>query len=641
MRRRIRGTLVCLGVLALSVEVMRSQAPQNSQENTAATTSAAQAPQSQSTGKSALQASGQACATPACDTAQGTAPVIRTITRLVQVSVVVTDKKGLPVTGLKKEDFTILDGGQAQKIEVFSGEMPVTASQPPRTLPPNIFTNRHDKLGEPPGSKSIILLDALNTVPADQEYAREQALKFLKTIQPQDHFAVYTLVGQSQAVILHEFTQDDTALVRAIKEFNPKQPDTNVMPFTSPMDFPGLPSPVMPMVPEDLATPGGTRDPQILREQQAAEFMRMRTYPLVSALIQVANHVASIPGRKNLIWISGGLPRSARNQQLPDKVRLADLGYRLGEPKYAETQDQLMRAVTESCNAANVVLYGVGIHGLQLAGGADPSRRSMPGAGSSLIARPGRELSAAEGRMDAEQNLRDTDRMLADGTGGTAFYGNNDIAEGMTKAFDDGRYAYMIGYYPDHKTWDGKFRKIQVKVNQEGAHVRSRDGYYATQEIAGTEDPEKQMQFAAASPLDSSALSMMVSGQHVQPPTKRDLDFQVGVDVAQLLLRHTDGHWKGGIDLMFVQKDEKTAVLAAEKKHIDLDFTDAQYQDMQTRGAIFERHLALVTEAREVRVVMRDAGSGQIGTVSVPLRRFFPEDTGAGNLKAKPPRGFL
>jgi VWFA-related protein len=610
MRTWIRGTFAFLAVFAIGAGVIRSQAPQTAQTNSSGASSTAQNSQTNN----------------GATAAQSTVPVIRTTTRLVQVSVVVSDKKGLPVAGLKKENFTVLDDGQAQKIAMFFGEATVVASQPPRTLPPNIFTNRHDKLGEPPGSKSIILLDALNTAPTDQEFAREQALKFLKTIQPQDHFAIYTLMGQSQVVILHEFTQDDTALVNAIKGFTPKQPDQNIMPFTSPMDFPGLPSPVIPMVPEDLATPGGTRDAAILREQQAADFMRMRAYPLVSALIHVANHVAAIPGRKNLIWISGGLPRSVRNQQLPDKVRLADLGYRLGEPKYAETQDELMRAVMESCNAANVVLYGVDVHGLQMAGVGDPSVRSMPGAGSSLIARPGAASRAAMGTLAAEQNLRDTYRMLADGTGGTAFYGNNDIAEGMTKAFNDGRYAYTIGYYPDHGTWDGKFRKIQVKVNQGDVHVRSRDGYYATQEITATQDPEKQMQEAAASPLDSSALSMMVSGRHVQPPSKRELDFQVGVDVAQLLLEHADGHWKGGVDLMFVQKDEKANVLAAEKKHIDLDFADAQYQDMQTRGAIFERHLDLVAGAKEVLALVRDGGSGQIGTVTVPLKKFFPDE---------------
>jgi hypothetical protein len=47
-------------------------------------------------------------------------PIIRSETRLVDVEVVVRDKDG-PVSGLKKEDFTLLDQGKKQTIAVFSG----------------------------------------------------------------------------------------------------------------------------------------------------------------------------------------------------------------------------------------------------------------------------------------------------------------------------------------------------------------------------------------------------------------------------------------------------------------------------------------------------------------------------------------
>jgi hypothetical protein len=201
----------------------------------------------------------------------------------------------------------------------------------------------------------------------------------------------------------------------------------------------------------------------------------------------------------------------------------------------------------------------------------------------------------------------------------------------MAKAFDDGRYAYTLGYYPDRGTWDGSFRKIQVKVSDEKVSVRYRDGYYATPENAPTAaQVERQLQDAANSPLDSTALSMMVSVRHVQPATTPELEFQVGVDVAQLLLEHAGGHWKGGIDLAFVQRDEIAQVVAADKKHVDIDFTDAQYQGLLGSGAIFERHITLVPAAKDVRAIVRDSSSGQIGTVTVPLKSFFPSGaTGA------------
>src|SRR4051812_37815295 len=70
-------------------------------------------------------------------------------TRLVQLDVVVTDHKGNPIKDLKKEDFTVLEGGQPQQIATFSFQQPkpVDASKPaspPHALPPGVYGNRSD-----------------------------------------------------------------------------------------------------------------------------------------------------------------------------------------------------------------------------------------------------------------------------------------------------------------------------------------------------------------------------------------------------------------------------------------------------------------------------------------------------------------
>jgi len=58
---------------------------------------------------------------------------IRANTRMVLVDVVVTDKKGLPITGLKPEDFTVEENGKKQKIATFSP--PTVDQKPPQPLP--------------------------------------------------------------------------------------------------------------------------------------------------------------------------------------------------------------------------------------------------------------------------------------------------------------------------------------------------------------------------------------------------------------------------------------------------------------------------------------------------------------------------
>src|SRR5271154_2125606 len=131
---------------------------------------------------------------------QGTGP-IRSTTRLVQVSVVVTDKHGDPVTGLKKEDFTVFDQGRSQNISVFSAESPVPAKFN-HVLPTGFFTNRFDLKGQGTGDVTIILFDALNTSDHDQASVRRQIFHFLQALKPQDHVAVYALT--TQLIVLQE-----------------------------------------------------------------------------------------------------------------------------------------------------------------------------------------------------------------------------------------------------------------------------------------------------------------------------------------------------------------------------------------------------------------------------------------------------
>ncbi len=75
---------------------------------------------------------------------------IRTSTRLVVVDVVVRDKKGQPVTGLKPEDFTVEENGKKQKIATFTP--PGTNQGSAKTLPPGILSNRPEFLKPAGGS---------------------------------------------------------------------------------------------------------------------------------------------------------------------------------------------------------------------------------------------------------------------------------------------------------------------------------------------------------------------------------------------------------------------------------------------------------------------------------------------------------
>src|SRR5580658_1601057 len=68
-------------------------------------------------------------------------PTIKVAARLLQVSVVVRDKKGEPVGNLTKDDFVVYDKGQEQKIRYFSKEANEPLTDAP-ALAEGVVSNR-------------------------------------------------------------------------------------------------------------------------------------------------------------------------------------------------------------------------------------------------------------------------------------------------------------------------------------------------------------------------------------------------------------------------------------------------------------------------------------------------------------------
>src|SRR5262249_29130031 len=81
---------------------------------------------------------------------------------------------------------------------------------------------------------------------------------------------------------------------------------------------------------------------------------------------------------------------------------------------------------------------------------------------------------------------------MADRTGGKAFYNRNDLDGAIKNGIEDGSMYYTLAYYPSNKTWNGKFRKIHVSVNQPNIKVRHRLGYYAVDPTVFVEQNKRQ-----------------------------------------------------------------------------------------------------------------------------------------------------
>ena len=221
-------------------------------------------------------------------------PVFRASTHLVALDVVVKDKDGRPVPGLHMEDFSVKEGGKAQTISFFNQPIMEAAAAVP-ALPPDTYSNaaEYRLAGSTP---TVIVLDAANTSFSDQVYARQQMLQYLKDqYQAGQHTAIFTLTDKLS--LLQDFTGDPELLIATLKKFEPGEPGF-----------------VRAMAPGDPPSRVGFTVQQYyyvlaafanFQRSQIEYTMARRAEVTLQAIRRIIRILGGLPGRKNVIWITG------------------------------------------------------------------------------------------------------------------------------------------------------------------------------------------------------------------------------------------------------------------------------------------------------------------------------------------------
>jgi VWFA-related protein len=498
---------------------------------------------------------------------------IRATARIVQIDVLVHDRDGKSVPDLTKDDFTILDDKHPQQIQFFSvvkTEILPAAADP---LPPGTFSNELDQRGVP-ANLTVVLLDALNTSFADQAFSRSQLAKLLLTLQPQDRVALYVLGARLR--ILHDFTSDASSLLAALKQF---KDDSLLDPRPSPSPSTNLYN--LQLVP--LAEELNAGEKQLSLQEHA--------HLTADALRLIADHVVSLPGRKNLVWVSGSFPFSLDTTN----VQRGPSGEKL---PFATDAELAVRALT----SANIAIYPVDARGL-ITGG-------FSGDNSHLAEKPDPAQFAA---MHA----------LAARTGGRSYYNTNAIMGSIRQAIDESRVAYSIGFSPDPVRWDGTFHKIQVKVNRSNVQVTAREGYFALSDPNLTDDARIDlMAQAARSTLEPTGIRFRAQASPAGRAGDRALTVFLQLDARQLDLEQKDGQWQDVVDLAYVQVDAQNRILQTVRVPLPLALDDETYGQLMKEPLPIPRDIPIQPNAAVLRVIVFDEGNSKLGSVHIPLANF-------------------
>jgi VWFA-related protein len=505
-------------------------------------------------------------------------PVIRTTTRLVQVNVIVT-KKGAPVPGLKKEDFQVFDNGKRQEIRQFSEEtravLPAVAP-----LPQGTFTNQLEQRSGTPAAVTAILLDGVNTRFSDQTYARKQVVEFLRQIQPEDRIAIYTLDARGLRV-LHDYTTDSSDLVAKLAKYQ-----GDIAP-----DVTGV---------SDLIDPLGGWLGSGGNSYERNYFLNNRILQTLQAIEYIAQNLAPLPGRKNLIWVSSAFPlqvgflntgggggRAGGGSGLRNGSGMNSNRLPRDQQTWTADADKTIRAL----NNANLAIYPVDARGLVASASARTASRTY--------------------RNQA------TMEELAARTGGRAFVNTNDIAGAVRTAVADSSVTYTLGFYPQNEKFNNSFHDLKVKlIDFPHLEMRYRKGYVDQSTPPQDETVRRAaLRDAVLSPMDANGIGLRAQVQE----TSAGFDLTLRVDPKSILLDPQGDRWAGKLDLLFVEKDKHGAQTYGVDDSLSLELRQQNYDRVQQEGLMYHRLLPKTGQASEVRVVVRDASTGAVGSVTAPF----------------------
>jgi len=525
-------------------------------------------------------------------------PQIRVSTRLVQVGVIVRDKNG-PVSNLTKNDFAVLDRGKPQTISIFSTDAALAAQQPPeRPLPPNTFSDLPRYGAVAPRSVTIVLLDNLNTLyssVAQSKYehspywvedlalqnAKNHLAAFIKQLSPQDRVAIYGL--RHSLYILRDFTSDRDELLTILKNYDAR-PLTNrevVEPGNTMIITGGHDNPVA-----DIFRQGGEFE-NGASTRLASGANDTRSLETMAALEAIAAHVANIPGRKNLVWLTANLPFSGA-------------------------------AMAQVLSPANIAVYPVDARGLLTR--SPMALADIPGTADAD------DVSGASGHLDnmpaqSSQPIGITTMQeLADETGGEAFVNTNDITGAIRKAVEDSAVTYTLGFYIDRDALDGKFHAIKIEVRGKGLTVRYPKGYFAFPDTAATKNENStRLVTEVESPLESSAIPLQATVDRVDQPLPHSLKIQCSIDAHHVHLASDGAVRTGAVDVYLIEQDQTGKVLFNSGKTFNLQVPEKQYDALLKSGLLFHEYVQPRPGATTLRILVEDPATAEIGSLIIPL----------------------
>jgi hypothetical protein len=337
----------------------------------------------------------------------------------------------------------------------------------------------------------------------------------------------------------------------------------------------------------------------------------------------IASWVGGIPGRKELVWLTGDIPF------VSGQGRIA-LG-KLDQEDYERT----MQALAD----ANVAVYPVDVRGAispkalnesHMRNPRDPGSQTEEGRqqaelmNNALNGTSGgiaRRSAALERGVVHVEDAHEVMDYFANLTGGRAYYNRNDIPRVLDDAATDASRYYMLTYALDRKSVKPGWHKLKVAVHRDGVTARARNGFFVTkpglEESASTKQTDERT--ALSSPFDYTALPVTLRwGDIAAKGDKKKVGFQLYVPSSAGLV--SSDQPSVDLDFLAAALTMQGEMAGASSRSLKSTLKGDAIQKIGQFGLTYASEVEVKPGDYTLRVVVRDNQTGRIGSITAPLK---------------------
>jgi VWFA-related protein len=507
---------------------------------------------------------------------------------LVLLPVQAQDGDGKPVRGLTANDFTLKIDGKPESIKVFlevTGNAPYAAPVQSHTPSSSSVSRIYSSVpeGGMPQQLLIVAIDLVNTGFIGKGEAQQQLLTYLTVDLPEQPFELVAITAEG-LVQIHSFSE------------------------VSPSSAEGAAERAL----------SATEYSTLLKLIQAPRTRSLFSWEIaarasLTALRQLAEAYAAVPGRKTVIWLTAGIramggdpnatARRRGSVQVYDKSPLAT------DPQLRATYDEAFRAL----NTADMAVYPLDL-------------KPAPGGKIYLANLMGPAIDNGSGLTFTVGGFETNDgiKPLAAESGGRPCSIANELRLCVDQALNDARSYYLLGFYVRPREQKSGWHKLDLSTPSSAYKVRTRSRFFIpTSPAAGSEEVRQYLMTAARGNTKYSGLGFSVERLPNSPPPADDpINVRIRVPASSVLLQ--PGETKLSYEIAMVGLSRTGEAMNAVRI-IPFDLTPDQTQAALLKGWRIDESWPDIESMALLRYVIRDKGTGRVGSVTIPLQTAGPK----------------